>query len=504
MATPGSLTMNSELVDQFMAVTGAARNIAINLLEACSGNLDLAVGMHIDSGGAGPSNRDRDDGLHAVSDERDDVRAPIPQRTEVLVEEDTSKIANWRMRRPRRQAPSVFDGFRDFQSEAYHYDETLKGKKASKKRNLEDLYRPPVDITYKGTFQNVRDAGSVQNKWLLVNVQNVQEFPCQLLNRDVWSNTEARNIIKENFLFWQVYNDSEEGKRFMQFYKLKQWPHVAVIDPFTGESQVVWNKISDGTVFCEIAKDFLASCPVPDTSIASPPIKRSKREPSIVDASEQEQMEAAIKASLCEIPRPPSSPQYILDSDSELDNDSDSDDVIMSTPPGSSNGHSSSKHERLKQLSPSATNNLSYAQPEKFEALKVTGPADKLQDSHRPLQVDTSHEDPWDILGGSSRQQAAQGVSVSENSWKKYWGHPSDPPSRIMMRFPENKKEQIELPSSSQLKALTELCNAKGFPSDKYELVTNFPRRKLSQMDSTTTLKDAGLFPQETVFVQDL
>ena len=35
-------------------------------------------------------------------------------------------------------------------------------------------------------------------------------------------------------LYFQVYNDSEEGKRFMQFYKLNQWPYVAVIDPFTG------------------------------------------------------------------------------------------------------------------------------------------------------------------------------------------------------------------------------------------------------------------------------
>lgn len=133
-------------------------------------------------------------------------------------------------------------------------------------------------------------------------------------------------------------------------------------------------------------------------------------------------MEAAIKASLSEIPRPPSSPQYILDSDSELDNESDSDDVIMSTPPGSSNGHSSSKHERLKQLSSSATNNLSYAQTDSSEAFKVTSATARLQDSHGPLQVDTSHEDSWDILGVSSRQQAAQGVSVSENSWKKYWG----------------------------------------------------------------------------------
>ena len=36
-----------------------------------------------------------------------------------------------------------------------NYEAFVKGKRTSKKRNLEDLFRPPVDITHKGTFQNV-------------------------------------------------------------------------------------------------------------------------------------------------------------------------------------------------------------------------------------------------------------------------------------------------------------------------------------------------------------
>lgn len=41
-----------------------------------------------------------------------------------------------------------------------------------------------------------------------------------------------------------------------------------------------------------------------------------------------------------------------------------------------------------------------------------------------------------------------------------------------------------------------------GFSNERYELVTNFPRRKLSYMDFDITIEDAGLHPQETVFVQ--
>ena len=57
-----------------------------------------------------------------------------------------------------------------------------------------------------------REAGTSQNKWLMVNIQNVQEFKCQVLNRDIWSNATVKTLVKKHFIFWQVgsgnvYND---------------------------------------------------------------------------------------------------------------------------------------------------------------------------------------------------------------------------------------------------------------------------------------------------------
>ena len=50
--------------------------------------------------------------------------------------------------------------------------------------------------------------------------------------------------------------------------------------------------------------------------------------------------------------------------------------------------------------------------------------------------------------------------------------------------------------------AITKYVTSRGFALDSHEIVTNFPRRILTDMDETKTLKDLGLFPQETVFVQ--
>jgi hypothetical protein len=48
------------------------------------------------------------------------------------------------------------------------------------------------------------------------------------------------------------------------------------------------------------------------------------------------------------------------------------------------------------------------------------------------------------------------------------------------------------------------ICYAEclGYAPSEFEIVTAFPRKNISEMSSSTTLKDAGLYPQETVFVQ--
>jgi hypothetical protein len=38
----------------------------------------------------------------------------------------------------------------------------------------------------------------------MLNVQNQQDFACQVLNRDVWKDETIKEIIRANFIFVQV------------------------------------------------------------------------------------------------------------------------------------------------------------------------------------------------------------------------------------------------------------------------------------------------------------
>ena len=76
----------------------------------------------------------------------------------------------------------------------------------------------------------------------------------------------------------QQYKESDEAVRYMTFYKITDWPYIAIIDPRTGwipahillssepkqtilgENMVTWSKI-DSSTFPELITEFLSLHP---------------------------------------------------------------------------------------------------------------------------------------------------------------------------------------------------------------------------------------------------
>ena len=241
-------------------------------------------------------------------EDEDGVRAPIPQKQETLVGAgyEGYELNVRRGNNPHRaRVRTVFDGFRNFGAEGASSSSggaNPPGVSAGKKRSLEELFKPPVDVTFKGDWQAARDAAEASKKWLLVNVQDSREFACQTLNRDVWSSEAVKTILREHFIFWQQYQESEEAQRYMTFYPVTAWPHVAVVDPRTGEQIVRWDKVEDPSCFCDLVAEFLSHNGSLDKEEAPgrPPAAKKSKKGEILDAGEDEQLAAAIRASLAE------------------------------------------------------------------------------------------------------------------------------------------------------------------------------------------------------------
>ncbi|KAM9128023.1 UBX domain-containing protein 7 isoform 1-T1 [Pangshura tecta] len=488
MAAHGGSAASSALkglIQQFTAITGASESVGKHMLEACNNNLEMAVTMFLDSGGIAeePSTSSAAVSTVRPDTDRDEVRAPIPQKQEILVEPEPLFGAPKR----RRPARSIFDGFRDFQTETIRQEQELRNGGAIDKKltTLADLFRPPIDLMHKGSFETAKECGQMQNKWLMINIQNVQDFACQCLNRDVWSNEAVKNIIREHFIFWQVYHDSEEGQRYIQFYKLSDFPYVSILDPRTGQKLVEWHQL-DVTSFLDQVTGFLGEHGQLDGHSTSPPQKCSRSE-SLIDASEDSQMEAAIRASLQETHFDSSQVKQDSRSDEESESElfSGSEEFISVC---GSDDDDDSENPAKSRKSPHKDLGCRKEESRRPPPEPPTRTEPGITSNHRVVScIDAG------ILEESADKpdSAVEGLDVN------------GPKAQLMLRYPDGKREQISLPEQAKLLALVKHVQSKGYPNERFELLTNFPRRKLSHLDYDITLQEAGLCPQETVFVQE-
>ncbi|XP_017350668.1 UBX domain-containing protein 7 [Ictalurus punctatus] len=492
------------LIQQFTAITGATESVGRHMLEACNNNLEMAVTMFLDGGGVPEEpSTSSSSGSAAASGSRchseDEVRAPIPQKQEILVEPEPL----FGVPKRRRPARSIFDGFRDFQTETIRQEQELRNGGAMDKKlsTLADLFRPPIELMHKGSFETAKNCGQLENKWLMINIQNVQDFSCQCLNRDVWSNEAVKAIIREHFIFWQVYHDSEEGQRYIQFYKLNKFPYISILDPRTGQKMVEWNQL-DVSSFLEQVTGFLREHGQLDGLSSQPPAKRARSE-SLIDASEDSQLEAAIRASLQETHYDSKQEKAESENDSDAEAFSDSEGMISVDGSDDEDGGKDSIDGNTSSEQAPPTSSDSPTQNRKSPHKESNHRKEESKKNHvEPPPPRPSHKHA-ESQQRRQQQQRHHDQSHKITTTQSTQSEDNGPKAHLMLRYPDGRREQVVLSANDKLMALVRHVQSNGYPNERFELVTNFPRRKLAHLDYDITLQEAGLCPQETVFVQE-
>ncbi|XP_038300531.1 UBX domain-containing protein 7 isoform X1 [Canis lupus familiaris] len=208
---------------------------------------------------------------------------------------------------------------------------------------------------------------------------------------------------------------------------------------------------------------------------------------SLIDASEDSQLEAAIRASLQETHFDSTQTKQDSRSDEESESElfSGSEEFISVC--------GSDEEEEIENLAKS-----------RKSPHKDLG--HRKEENRRPLTEPPARTEP----GTATNHQGLPPVDseILEMSPEKSDGivegiDVNGPKAQLMLRYPDGKREQITLPEQAKLLALVKHVQSKGYPNERFELLTNFPRRKLSHLDYDITLQEAGLCPQETVFVQE-
>ncbi|KAK9802553.1 hypothetical protein WJX73_000517 [Symbiochloris irregularis] len=249
----------------------------------------------------------------------DDVRAPIPVRRDQLYDAAYHLgDGNRSLRFGQQQNAHNIDAFRDFRSEEARRgandsspsDRAAPSPAASSGSGLADLFKPPQDLLFQGTFEAAKQTAAAQNRWLLANVQSNAQFASHQLNRDTWSHATVKDIVQGCFIFWQVADSSDQGGKIMTFYRLDELPAVMVIDPVTGAKMKDWKGFVEPDRMLEGLMPFLER----QVSEAAPLHKRNRsaskqspapdaRKTSRPEASpmtEDEELAAALAASAAE------------------------------------------------------------------------------------------------------------------------------------------------------------------------------------------------------------
>uniref|UniRef100_A0AAQ5X760 Fas (TNFRSF6) associated factor 1 n=1 Tax=Amphiprion ocellaris TaxID=80972 RepID=A0AAQ5X760_AMPOC len=74
--------------------------------------------------------------------------------------------------------------------------------------------------------------------------------------------------------------------------------------------------------------------------------------------------------------------------------------------------------------------------------------------------------------------------------------------SKLRIRTPSGEFLERRFLGSCKLQVLFDFVASKGYPFDEFKLLTTFPRRNITQLEPGSTLLEAKLFPQETLFLE--
>lgn len=74
--------------------------------------------------------------------------------------------------------------------------------------------------------------------------------------------------------------------------------------------------------------------------------------------------------------------------------------------------------------------------------------------------------------------------------------------SKLRIRTPSGEFLERRFLGSCRLQVLFDFVASKGFPFEEFKILTTFPRRNITQLDPDSTLLEAKLFPQETLFLE--
>lgn len=336
-----------ELISNFCSITAASTESAERYLTVCDNDLERAVTLFLENDGADlgggptatPAESGDSDALARRLQEEEyadggGVREAIQRRTDTLVggDDDDDGFGGWNNDYVPTTLPGAYRGtgsrpagifnqrlrpadedddqmiiIDSDDDEEEPYESSIRrarsavdtgvipSRMTAHQTRLAKLFQPPFDIMKTLGFEDAKRFSQEQKKWLLVSIHDPTDFRCQTLNRDFWSDKAVKDVVREHFVFVQYESDSQEGQSYTNLYPFDDYPHVAILDPRTGEQVKVWSKTLVPSDWMQDVYEFLSRYSLEKGH--KNPIKTKATKP-VSRMTEEEQMDYVVRKSL--------------------------------------------------------------------------------------------------------------------------------------------------------------------------------------------------------------
>lgn len=121
-------------------------------------------------------------------------------------------------------------------------DETKREKLIDREENIFEFDSNPTDsidinpipkeLLFDGNFEKARKFATSQNKLLIINIQIRCNLESININKDIWGDTFITDIVKDKYIFLQLYSDNVES--MISNYNIFNLPVILIINPITG------------------------------------------------------------------------------------------------------------------------------------------------------------------------------------------------------------------------------------------------------------------------------
>ncbi|KAH3756629.1 hypothetical protein Pelo_11570 [Pelomyxa schiedti] len=355
---------------------------------------------------------------------------------------------------------------------------------------LEEIFRPPVDLLNPGPFETVMCLATQKEKWMLVSlIDPLKDFPSNVLNRDGWKNPEIHQLVKNNFILWQMDISSPDTQSYKTCYQPEgPVPHLAILDWLTRECKAKHN----GPITCDELRTFLKNflrdhgddnnfeCDNIATSNQHTATSIQRTSSGTTLGTSKSNTGTTLGTSKSNTTCSAEEIVELQDSEEEKE---DSDEVMAKREPLTNEHHYRSPPNKKPRCDAATDKQVTSS-----KAFKMLGKSDPSKECTvpKPEHVSTSPSAP---------QQPPPSLTPAVDPLQ---GVPEKDICEIKIRHNESTTV-VRLLVNSTLSDLRKQVEAKCNPPANFKLFTIFPRKELT--DPSETLTNLGLAPRSVLLL---